>query len=286
MKNTIRLELRKALTNKMLYIAIAIGLSFCVLDIMENIEKIRVFDETLERLSGRDMRLSTGHEGYSLFYLWMGLMPQTRGASLFYTVWPVLAAMAYGWSYIGERRSGVYGQIASRTSAKDYYIAKYIAVFISGGLAVGVPVLLGLLGNAMFCPYAVIPASMGVVENRHFLSELFCTNTWAYGLIWCFMTFLWGGAAACLCFVVGTKLRYGVMVMLTPYVIYVGLDALINALRSTVLSDVDLALSPLRLINSMPGWANPEWLVSSILGGLILISFGVGYWQVVKHELV
>lgn len=285
MKNTIRSELYKALTNKMLYIAMAIGLAFWTMDVLENGKMMAYFDENLEWAVNSGLRVGTGHEGYSLFFLWSGLAPQTKGANLFYTVWPVLAAMAYGWSYSDERRSGVYNQIAARTSAKTYYISKYIAVFVSGGMAVAVPVLLGLLGNAMFVPHAIVLQGLGAVRNNNFLSELYYTIPWAYGLIWCGVTFLCGGAAACLCFTVGTKLRYGVMVMLTPYAIYVALDALTNSLRTSVLHDVVLVLSPLRLAWSTPGWANPEWWVFMMLGMLTAFSFGVGYWQVVKHEL-
>lgn len=285
MTNALRTELRKALTNKMLYIAIGIGLVFCAWDVVENYEKMRFFDEQLQWIIDSGARLRTGHDGYSLFYLWMGLSPNTRSASMFYLIWPVLAAMAYGWSYINERRSGVYNQIASRTGAKTYYVAKYIAVFVSGGLAVGVPMLLNLLANALVCPYAVISSSFGIVLNGHFLSELFYTNPWAYGLVWCCMVFLSGGVAACLCFVVGTKLRHGVMVMLTPYAIYVVLNSLISNLEQSVWMENYLALSPLALIRATPGHYNPEWLVFGILGLLTLISFGVGYWQVVKHEL-
>lgn len=285
MKSTIRSELYKALANKMLYIAIAIGLSFWAMDVMGTQEKLKVFDESLQWAVDSGLRVCTGHEGYSLFFLWSGLAPQTKGANLFYTVWPVLAAMSYGWSYCDERRSGVYNQIAARTSAMHYYVSKYIAVFISGGLAVAVPVLLGLLANAMFVPYALVLQGLGVVSNNNFLSELYYTAPWAYGLIWCGVTFLCGGTAACLCFIVGTKLRYGVMVMLTPYAIFVAIDALTNSLRTSVLKDVGFVLSPLRLVWSTPGWANPEWWVLLILAGLTAFSFSIGYWQVVKHEL-
>lgn len=285
MKNTLRTELRKALTNKMLYIAIGIGLVFCALDVLENCEKISLFNERLQQAITSGSRRRTGHDGYSLFYLWMGINPNTRGANLFFAIWPALGALAYGWSYIEERRSGVYNQIASRTSAKTYYICKYITVFVSGGLAVAIPVLLNLLANALVCPYAKISPVYNMVGNGYFMSELFHTSPWAYGLIWCVVVFLCGGVAACLCFVVGTKLRYGVMVVLTPYALYVAIDALIASLLPTVLVDYPYILSPLHLVKGMPGLCNPEWMVFLILGGLTLISFGVGYWQVVKHEL-
>ncbi len=283
MKKAVCTELQKMLHSKMLYLSIAVGLLFCVMDIKESFVTMQTFDDYLQWAAGSDTRLGTGHEGYSLFYNWMGVIPISQGAHLFYTVWPVLVAMAYGWSYLDDRRSGVYNQIVSRTGAKTYYTAKYIAVFIAGGLAVGFPVLINLLGNALVYPYA-IPID-GPVFNCNFLSELYYTHPWAYGLTWCGMTFLCGGVAACLCFVVGTKMRHGVMVILTPYALYVALAALITNLRMTAFKDVALELSPLRLINSVPGFANPEWLVFGILGLLTLISFGVGYWQVVKHEL-
>lgn len=285
MKRTMRSELYKVLNDKMLYIAIAIGLVFCAADVVENATNMQNFNENLEWLASSGLRAGTGHAGFSLFYLWMGLYSNTRSAYLFCMVWPVLAAIAYGWSYNSERGSGVYNQIAARTGVKTYYISKYIAVFVSGGLAVSVPVLLNLLANALVCPYADIPATLGAVTNSNFLSELYYTCPWAYGLLWCGMTFLCGGTAACFCFVAGTMLRHSVMVILVPYAIYVVMDAAVNVLRSTLLKNVGLALSPLRLINSVPGFANPEWLVLLILGVLMLLSFGVGYWQVVKHEL-
>ena len=280
------MELHKALYSKMLWLSVAVGLVFCTADVVENAGKMYSFLESIEWILSTDLRVSTDHTGYSLFYLWMGVGSCTRGANLFYTVWPVLAAMAYGWSYSNERISGIYNQMASRIGARFYYRAKYIAVFVSGGLAVGLPVLLNLLANALVCPYALIDASLGAVSNRNFLSELYYTYPWAYGLIWCGMTFLFGGTTACLCLTLGTKLRYEVMVILVPYALYIGLDALITSLRPTLLRDVEFALSPFRLLNSVPGFANPPWYLLAVLCVLNLAAFAVGYWQVVKHELV
>ena len=286
MTATLRTELRKALTNKMLYIAIMFGIVICGMDVFDNALKIQEFDQRISDALAYGGTGRTSHTGYSLFYLWMGMTPMTQGSNWFCLIWPVLAAMAYGWSYADERRSGLFNQIASRGNPRRYYIAKYAAVFISGGLAVAIPVLLNLLVNALVCPFDYISPSFGLVQNINFMSALFYQNPWGYGLLWCGMTFLCGGIAACLCFIAGTKLRYGFMTILVPYGIYLLLDSLILSLRKSVLADVSLELSPLKLISAVPGFNNPEWLVFSILGGLTLLSFGIGYWQVVKHELV
>lgn len=285
MKNSIRTELYKALTNKLFYISLAIGILFCAMDIQENRTNMQDFDEFVQFFLNSDYRIGTGHEGYSLFYLWMGLGSISRGAAIFYTVWPVLVSIPYGWSYMEDRRSGLYNQLVTRTSATTYYVSKYIAVFVSGGLAIALPMLLGLLGNAMFVPYAEIPVTFNLFCNQNFLPSLFYKSHWLYALVWSGMQFLCGGAAACLCLVVGTKLRYGVMAILTPYVLYVLLDTLIVSLRSTLLHDVPFALSPLYMVCAQPGWNNPAWLLFTMLALLIGTSFTLGYWQVVKHEL-
>lgn len=284
MKNTIRTELYKALHNRMLYIAIAAGLVLCGMDVVENISKIRQFDELLQWITTTDLRAGHGHDGYSLFFLWMGTSNLTFGGSIYSIVWPVLAAVAYGWSYNSDRRSGVYDQIVVRSNAKTYYIAKYIAVFVSGGLAVAVPLLANLLANALVCPYDIPPLMSNL--NAYFLGELYFTCPWAYGLIWCGMVFLMGGAAACICFVSGTKLRHGVMLVLVPYALYIAFDALIATFFPTLIKNINLMLSPLQMFRSQPGFPNPEWFVFTVLAVLIGTSFSIGYWQVVKHELV
>lgn len=288
MKSALRTELKKALYNKMLWIAIGIGLLFCCGDILENIPQIQDYTQMILSwsVSAQDRKVGTGHMGFSLFYLWMGLCPNTYSGYLFFTIWPVLTAMAYGWSYNEERRSGVYNQIAARSSVVAYYVSKYIAVFISGGLAIGIPMLVNLLGNALVCPYEPISPIAGPVSNQYFLSELFYTCPWAYGLAWCGTTFLLGGTAACLCFTVGAKLRYSVIVILTPYAIYVALDALLASFGIAFMNEVNLILSPLRMIYATPGFGNPEWFLFTALLVLIAGSFTIGYWQVTRHELV
>ena len=286
MRQSIRSELHKALHNKMLLIAIMIGSMCCVLDMAENAGKIQEFDETVQRMADLGLRFNTGHEGYSLFYLWMGIGRFTRGANLFCTIWPVLAAMAYGWSYSSERRTGVTAQIMARCGKRSYFASKYIAVFVSGGLAVAVPLLLGLLGNALVCPYAEISPVFGVISDRDFLSELFYYNHWLYGICWCGMVFLQGGVAACLCFVAGHMLRYMVMVILVPFALYLAWDAVVSTFGSTLFKDVNLPLSVYRLTIVMPGFSIPTWYLFAVLGFLTAISFAAGYWWVVKRDVL
>ena len=107
---------------------------------------------------------------------------------------------------------------------------------------------------------------------------------WAYALIWCGVEFLLGGAAAGLCFVMGAKLRLQVMTILTPFALLMVLDGIYSVIQSRTYWNLEL--SPLQLAAAVPAHANPEWVVGSAFALLAAVGFGVGYWQVVKHELV
>ena len=286
MRKSIRSELYKALHNKMLLVSIVVGTLFCAMDVMDNVEKIHYFNESIQWAMDSGLRIGTGHEGYSLFYFWMGLYRGTRGANLYCTIWPILAAMAYGWSYSTERRAGVTAQIVTRTGKRAYFVSKYIAVFVSGGLAVAVPLLLNLLGNALVCPYADISPVFGLMSDRDFLSELFYYNHWLYGICWCGVVFLQGGVAACLCFLAGHLLRYMVMVILVPFALYLAWDAVVVTFQTTLFKDVDLPLSVYKTIGALPGFPMPEWYLFTVLGLLAVVSFAVGYWWVVKRDVV
>lgn len=283
MKNR-KTELWKALHNPMFYAALAIGTMIAMVNVVENAGIVNQLSQSLENKIARG-GYSKNPMGFSLFIHWIAVACSSFGNQVFYFVWPILAAMPFGWSYSQERRNGEYYQIVSRSSAKSYFASKYIAVFVSGGLAVAVPVLLNLLVNAMICPYvvpqAVVPISL--VSDGYFLSELYYTIPWVYALIWCGMEFLIGGAAACVCLVVGAKFRLQVMVVLTPFALFVLLDGVLYALNSVIKQPVNF--SPLKLAAAAGNLQNPEWSVFMLLGIMIMAGILGGYWQVVKHEL-
>lgn len=281
MKIGLKTELWKALHNPMFYAALILG---CLISFVNVAENLIVADQIKSIIFAEDHTGSQSPWGFSLFLLWMPVNGASYGRYLFYLVWPVLAAMPFGWSYLQERRGGLYNQLVSRMGRNPLYVAKYIAVFISGGLVVAVPVLFNLLVNAMFCPY-VLPNILNMlhISDGYFLSELYFTVPWAYALIWCGVDFLFGGAAAGLCFVVGTRLRLQVMTILTPFVLLMVVDAGYTALRSQFGWNVEL--SPLQLAIAVPSYFNPEWVVVSVFLILAFLGFGIGYWQVVHHEL-
>lgn len=288
MKNCIKTELWKAIHNRMFLLSLLLGLLVCTIQIIQVAMDV---NEIIPRILDSKDGSNPGYSGISLFFNWIGTDGFYFGSRLFFFLWPILASLPFGWSYAKERKDGLYNQIVTRCSAKDYYIAKYIAVFTTGGLAVVIPVMLNLFVLATFCPYDVLDImNMSNVFNYHFLASLYYTKPWVYAFIWCGIQFLWGGAGACLCFVTGTKFRLSLITILFPFILMLIIDSLYTMLCSSGVFPqlYNLMLSPIQLAQAVPttGAANPGWAVFGVLSILIAVSFYAGYRQVVKRELV
>ena len=284
MKGNLKSELWKAFHNKMFLLALAVGLLMSAANILQNSATVAEMTESTLRLLQKDPeRFVGGHGGFSLFMLWL-LIYYSLGSLAFDFYWPILAALPYGWSYLKERRSGVYDQIVSRMGKKAYFRAKYVAVFLSGGAVVGGTALFDLLVNALICPVEM-PSIAGLppVFNGHFLSMLYFRNPWLFCLAFCGLAFLWGGVTGTLCLAVGTLPRFQVFVILFPYLLYY----VCNMIYFQILQSFGSLplLSPLLLIQAAPTTAfNPGWAIFGVMGVIALLGSAIGYWQVTRRE--
>jgi len=283
MRSMLRSELWKATHNYYFYISIAIGMLLSLCDVVQNwLEVNYLTNLTIETLGSG---IGSGdHSGFSLFVMWIAVNGITFGSRAFYFVFPILAALPYGWSLYSEIKSGAMYQYSTRAGKKQFYISKYVACFLSGGLAVAIPILFNLLTNALICPYALpnVTNSVSPIRNGCFLSELYYTAPWMHALIWCFVDFVWGGVAACLCFLLGKKSRFQVVVIVFPFLVFYIWDVLYNFFSSQL--GYYVALSPMELTQAATLNPNPEWAVLLVIFIVGIIGAFAGYWRVVKSE--
>ena len=279
---SIKVELWKTFHNPLFFISIMIGLSLVLLD------SIKIYNVISELIKGSAMlereNLST-YENLSLYGLWLPIGGYSSGARTFLYIWPVLAALPYGWSYWSDRKNGSYGQITMQTGKGTYYLSKWTACFISGGLAIAMPLFVNLLADALFCPIPIpsVQYQYYPIINGWFFSKLFYTHSWIYCLLWCGISFLWGGVTATLCMAAGSKPRFMITIILIPFLFYMLTEVFLGIVVRPIWRPY-LTISPIQMIMTAPGDPNPAWLVLGEWGLLLILSLLLGQWQVVKHE--
>ena len=289
MKKAIKTELWKAFHNPMIWLALAAGAFIVGASARDCLAMINEFNGRVNRALELGLEISRSAEGYSLFVFAIPYDGVGFASRLFIYVWPLIAAAPYGWSYLQERRTGVYDQIVSRVGVRPYFLAKYIAVFVSGGAVVALTVLASLLVDAAILPvWTLHPTFMRPVFNGNFLSVLFYTHPWVHALIWCGVLFLFAGATACLCFFAWTGLRLRALAVIIPFALYFVMRTVIYRV---IVSGVHILFYPellLRLASllSLVVVANTSgWDILYITGIVTALTLAVGYWRVVKHEL-
>jgi hypothetical protein len=227
MINTVRVELYKALHNRFLYVILIIG---CAITVLNVVYFVPLYYDEAQAFAGfeaqSDVKYNTANDVATPFGRWIGMEGFSIGSSLLYFVFPLLVAIPYGWSYCLERNSGYEKSIVIRSGKTNYYLSKYLALFVVGGLAIMVPLVFNFLVLSLFLPlifpnvsncvyYGIFPFSL--------FSELFYSQPYLYVLSMCTLNFIFGGLVACLCYAVSLFVKNRVVVTLTPFALLVAL---------------------------------------------------------------
>lgn len=285
MVRCIKTELWKATHNIYFILAIGVGFSLVFCNIMETYKITSGL--THQSIECQHLGLPIYQfTGCSLFVWWIAHNGINFGSICYYQIWPIIAALPYAWSYSQESSAGIFSQYCSRSTRKQYFMAKYLAVFVSGGLVAALPIWLDLILNALICPAEKLQFmnALTTIENRSFLSALFYTHPWIHALVWCAVEMLWGGSVASLSFLLGKKLRFSVFAVLFPFSLLYVLAVVGDVFKQ--FTDTNLELNPMQLAMQAPMGVNPGWLIFSFIFLFSILSFIYGYWLVVKHDFL
>lgn len=88
----------------------------------------------------------------SVYYNWIGGNCGHFQSFLFYFVFPILAVFPTGASYLEDRNSGYINYYTVRGAHKEYMVGKMLGTFVSGLIAVLIPLILSFVLTAMKFP--------------------------------------------------------------------------------------------------------------------------------------
>ncbi len=278
MKSMLGVELRKAIKTKGFLFSAAIGIVMAILQTMWFYNNVYcVNDELYIDVLGMDYMDDNYGNWFECGILegWLGCETYSPYNQMFYIVFPLLATIPYGISLYNEWSSGYAGQMIVRSGRKIYLCGKLIAVFVSGGLAVVVPLLVSLLLAACYLPaIGVDPVSMqAVVTNRDMWANLYYEYPVVYASCYIVFDFIYGGLFAVLAMVSSKWFdnRFGILVfpLLVHCALYYGISNLFPQIR---VYNPSVYLNPAQLSGTN------VFLCIGIITLVLLIGQSLIYW--------
>ena len=269
MCSVLKLELKKAFKNKFFWISVVLG---CLITLLSFEHMVNMYYEGMSAISGNSTDIIYDpHIGINtVFNCWIGGEPFSLGSSIYFFVFPLLIASPYGWSYSEERKCGYRRMMITKTGKKKYYCAKYVAVFLSGGVAMVLPLIFNFWMTLLVVPAILPDVTMNMfygVFGGSFLAELYYTVPFLYVAIYLFIDFVYCGFLVCICMAVSGIVRQKWGVVLIPFLLLL----FVHVITDYIYSDPSVAykeLSPLYFLRGVE--------VRYSFSGSIILLFAIG----------
>ena len=269
MCSVLKLELKKAFKNKFFWISVVLG---CLITLLSFEHMVNMYYEGMSAISGNSTDIIYDpHIGINtVFNCWIGGEPFSLGSSIYFFVFPLLIALPYGWSYSEERKCGYRRMMITKTGKKKYYCAKYVAVFLSGGVAMVLPLIFNFWMTLLVVPAILPDVTMNMfygVFGGSFLAELYYTVPFLYVAIYLFIDFVYCGFLVCICMAVSGIVRQKWGVVLIPFLLLL----CVHVIPDYIYSDRSVAykeLSPLYFLRGVE--------VRYSFSGSIILLFAIG----------
>lgn len=269
MCSVLKLELKKAFKNKFFWISVVLG---CLITLLSFEHMVNMYYEGMSAISGNSTDIMYDpHIGINtVFNCWIGGEPFSLGSSIYFFVFPLLIALPYGWSYSEERKCGYRRMMIAKTGKKKYYCAKYVAVFLSGGVAMVLPLIFNFWMTLLVVPAILPDVTMNMfygVFGGSFLAELYYTVPFLYVAIYLFIDFVYCGFLGCICMAVSGIVRQKWGVVLIPFLLLL----FVHVITDYIYSDPSVAykeLSPLYFLRGVE--------VRYSFSGSIILLFAIG----------
>lgn len=196
----------------------------------------------------------------SVYKYWMGNDWDSWFSSLYFFLFPIAAVMPAGLSLYKEKKTNYTAQMLIRENKNVYYLHKYLAAFISGGVIVCLPVILNIMVVALRFPFRTPDLNYDIyykIQPFSFASGLFYTRPWLYLILRLAVIFLYAGLCAVLSTSVSFICRNRYIIVFTPQILFMVVNFCNMAFQ------IPYELSPIKFL----GAGNTYIVASSVVFG-------------------
>ena len=232
---------------------------------------------TLPRDENGNLLQNVSLATYSLYNSWIGGLPTGLAPIIFYTMLPLCASIPYATTIIDDRKSGYMRGFISQYGRKQYYLSRYLMVFISGAITILIPLIINYIIVACFVP-ARLPDAIDNLYFQVYQDTILGGIYYLYPLLYDFLYLLidavfagvWATVAMACSFYTSSKL----VAIIGPYIALLYCS---YAADLALMLRVSLNVEPLELIrpisvgNAENGWILCAEILCMFLFALIVI---------------
>jgi len=226
MKPIMKIELSRAFKSSGFYTSLFTG---CVIAVAHCI--LNVFPYALRLTEYVAYNKPMMYPGW-LYSLWIGGNVSTMPSYLFFLIIPLLASLPYGDSFFTDVKGGYIQNVCIRSNRKDYYRAKYVSAFISGGSAVSIPLVLNFFLCALLLPALrpEVASGTNAIHESSTFPYLYFSMPLLYVAVYVLIIFLFSGLFSALSLLSSYYVGYRFLVLISPFIVYLFLMSLFGLL--------------------------------------------------------
>jgi len=218
MKAILKVELIRAFRSKLMLFSLIVGNGIVIMYYIFSVTKyIKSFYSILNNGTTREL--------LSANLCWIGTAFDNYTVLYFFII-PILAAIPYGASLYMDKKDGYINNLLIKTDRKNYFFAKLITYFISGGIIATTPLILSYILAIVSLPSIRPYAESGVynIFSFNIFSGIYFSNyTFIYIIIFIAFDFILFGLINCLCMIFTYWEENRFAIVLTPFIICYGL---------------------------------------------------------------
>ena len=216
MINYIKLELKRAFHNKNMLWALLAGCGISIAQIL--VDTVPVL-QYLDPSNTQDFPLT-------VFEKCLSLIEGSMFPVFYFIIIPIIAAVPYGTILFQDRKQGYIKNVFTRSKKSHYYIAQYVAAFMSAGVVAIVPQILNVLITALLLPSIIPYPGIGYVGiwGGSMWSDIYYANPYLYLCMYWILDFVFYGLLNTLALSLSWFVKNRFSVLLIPFMGFQALE--------------------------------------------------------------
>lgn len=280
MNKSIKVELKKSLYNKITMIILIFTIIIVIYQVAMNAISFYNFYEFFDSEMGEGNPMFSSE---SLFCRWLGADVTSFGTGVFFFLMPLLVALPYGWSLVDEMKSAYTKNILIRVKRRDYFIAKYMAQFVTGAIVVMIPLCVSIILTSMFLP--AIPMESiypyGTMGQNCMWSDIYYTHPYLYMGMYVVLDGIFAGLISTMCTAMAMFLKSKITVVIAPFIIMLVIDYIDRAFL------LNGEYSPIKFLQALPVANNTYGSAVALIGIVFfLVPVGCLLYKERKYEVL